>query len=371
MTAHEACQVAAKVIREKCPYATVQEAPLTDGGEGFADILTSQLGGEMIAVNVTGPRQEEQPARYGIVDCERLPEAARKQLDAPAQGTIAVIEMAQASGLQSLADELRDPWQTTPFGTGQLIVHAADKGVSMILLGVGGSATNDLGVGALQAIGLEANDGAGESIEVAIPSHWEHLARFGGEPWPHIPPIRIACDVANPLLGPNGATAVYGPQKGLRKEDFNALEKQAGAIAKKLCSHFDKPRKLMAEPGAGAAGGIAFGLLVGCDAQLVQGFELVSAWLQLDEKLDQAGLVITGEGRFDASSLQGKGPGTVVKGALESGKEVWILAGSVEASVRDQLPKATIKSITPEDMPLSEALPKGSQLLAQTLSQLF
>jgi glycerate kinase len=164
------------------------------------------------------------------------------------------------------------------------------------LLGVGGSATNDLGLGALSALGYAFGTAEGRPLAPPIPASWAQLARITGGVTRPIPPIRIACDVANPLLGPRGATAVFGPQKGLRPADFERLEAECARVAMLLCQHTGQSPELMAFPGAGAAGGIAFGLMAGTGARLLPGSSLVSTWLDLERRLAAADLVITGEG---------------------------------------------------------------------------
>jgi len=327
-----ACAAAATAIREAFPHAHTDEAPLTDGGEGFCEILTHAAGGHVHKQKVHGPRLTPVEAHWGEVDLARLPKLALDLLDLPNHGKLAVIEMAQASGLELLSPEQRDPWHTTSFGVGELIGRAAEAHARAILLGIGGSATNDLGLGALEAVGLEFRDTAGTPLHKITPAKFGDLARIAGEPWPHLPDLRIACDVRNPLLGPNGATAVFAPQKGMPEGDFPRLEKTVGAMAKKLCAHFDQPRTLMMEPGTGAAGGLGFGLRVACTAKLVPGFELISTWLKLEEQIRAADLVVTGEGGFDASSLSGKAVGALAELTLKHHKKLVIFAGSVDAS---------------------------------------
>ena len=186
---------------------------------------------------------------------------------------------------------------------------------------------------------------------------------------PPLPPIRIACDVSNPLLGPRGAAATYGPQKGLRPADLARLDHESARLAMMLCAHHQKPDSLMETPGAGAAGGISFGLMTAAGAQLVPGFDLVSAWLDLETRLAAADIVITGEGRFDDSSLQGKGPGAVAARALALGKPVHVFAGSATASN----PPANLKvhSITPAGMPLDQALRLASLYLSRSIRNAF
>jgi glycerate kinase len=161
------------------------------------------------------------------------------------------------------------------------------------------------------------------------PSQWPRLARIAGEVHATLSPIRIACDVTNPLLGLQGAAAVYAPQKGLRAEDYARLDQETARVAALLCAHCDQPESLHDTPGSGAAGGIAFGLMCATRARLLPGFGLVSAWLRLEARLAAADVVITGEGRFDESSLCGKGPGAVAQRALELGKPVHVFAGQV------------------------------------------
>lgn len=370
MTAYEACQTAQEVILKLHPNWTVTIAPLTDGGEGFCEILTRAAYGKIERVPVLGPQLAPQTSQIGYVDIGKLGKRVRDVLKLPSEGLLAVVEMAQASGLQAMPVNKRDPWLASSYGTGQLIAEAADAGAMEILLGIGGSATNDLGMGALEAIGLQLMDGNMGFIDHATPKDWERVTRLSGEIWPHIPRINIACDVENPLLGPNGATATYGPQKGLKYEDFSRLEKAVGTMAKKLCDHFNKPRTAMAEPGAGAAGGTGFGLQVGCDARLVKGYPLVESWLQLKEKIDEADLIITGEGRFDASSLQGKGPGSILKEAARQHKPAKVVAGLVESKLKLP-PMATADVIAPPGYTKEKSIAEGRKLLARKLVEVF
>lgn len=370
MTAREACETARETLQRIRPTWSITTAPLTDGGEGFCEILTRALYGDLEKVPVFGPRIEPQFANIGYVDASKIPDEARKLMKVAPIGQVAVIEMAQASGLESLPPAQRSPWDTTSFGTGQLIAHAADSGVSAIILGVGGSATIDLGLGALEAIGLELIDEDGNVISHALPRQWPKVLRLRGETWPHVPPIIIACDVRNPLLGPNGAVRIYGGQKGLKPDEMPDYERQLGGMAKKICAHFDVPRTLMAEPGAGAAGGIAFGLQAACDAAIVPGFTLVEAWLNLKKKIADADLVVTGEGRFDASSLQGKGPGSLLRETSRQHKPAKVMAGLIQSGL--QLPpKTTTDVIAPPGYTLERSISEARRLLAKKVCEVF
>lgn len=416
LTAAAACRAVAEALRERHPGWTVVECPQADGGEGFASILTAAAGGREVSQEAMGPRGERRSAGYGRVETSRVPAVVRERLGGlRAGGELAVIEMAAASGLGQVPIEDRDVWQATSVGTGQLIAAAAEAGVSAILLGVGGSATHDVGTGALAALGLQFVDAAGQAVYPPYPKEWHRIVRAAGSVRP-LPPLFIACDVANPLLGPRGAATVYGPQKGLKPEDVARLESETARIARMLGegalsgaaspgrpppSSQDNEKARFAgatgQPGTsigrggaavaeapagnlaagatrqsgkhpeaaaardpwttsggGAAGGISYGLM-SAGARLVPGAELISDWLDLDRKVAEADLVITGEGRFDDSSIEGKGPGALARAALARGKNVLVLAGSVVLSAPP--PAAmTVTAITPPGTPLREAL---------------
>jgi glycerate 2-kinase len=376
LSAPEACRVAAEALRAWDSAVEVTEAPLSDGGEGFATILTQSVGGEEELLTVLGPRFTPREARMGWVELAAVPPAARELLALPTEGRLAVLEMAQASGLESLAPEERDPWQTSTFGTGQMIAHAVAEGADAILLGIGGSATNDLGLGALEALGLIAYDHELQVIRRLVPARWGEVASLSGlvNAARRFPPLRIACDVTNPLLGERGATAVYGPQKGLRAEDQDHLERALRKQALRLLGLFGHDPASFAErldtPGAGAAGGLGFGLCQSLpEARFVPGFALVEAWLDLPARIARADLVLTGEGRFDASSLEGKGPAAVLRRATEAGREVLLLAGALEEAAVAGLPEGVrAVALTPVGLPLPQALAETSGRLKDAIA---
>jgi glycerate kinase len=370
ISASEACDIAARAVGSA--RIEIDVCPLSDGGEGFAEILTRAAGGGMENIMVTGPRGGDVTAGIGRVSLKSIPQRARDLLGAAAlgeTGSVAVIEMAAASGLALLAPALRDPLRATSVGTGQLIRAAADRGACAILLGVGGSATSDMGLGALEALGVGYSDASGAKLAALVPADWPGLRQIVGRVAGPVPPVVIACDVDNPLLGPRGAVAIYGPQKGLRPGDAASLETESRRISALLCSHFGKPASLADLPGAGAAGGITFGLMVAAGAMLAPGFELVAAWLDLDRRIEAADVIITGEGRFDDSSLSGKGPGAVVRRALALGKTVHVFAGSV--SLSREIPGVSAHSITPAGVPLEQALAEAPGRLFDTMRLAF
>ena len=368
LAAPAACAAAAAALRQRHPDWAIELCPLADGGEGFAEILTRSAGGTLSTVSVTGPRGAPVAAPFGLVPWAKIPAPALRLLQLPAtlpaDAELAVIEMAAASGLALLPPGQRDPWQTTTLGTGQLMAAATQAGAAALLLGVGGSATNDLGLGALSALGLVCLSRSGEAIRPPIPARWDMIERITGKTI-SLPPIRIACDVSNPLLGPRGAAAIYGPQKGLQPADLAKLDHASARLGLLLCAQSGQPDSLMDRPGAGAAGGIAFGLMTAAHATLLPGFELVAAWLDLDARIAAADLIITGEGRFDDSSLSGKGPGAVAARALALGKPVHVFAGQVTAG--DARPGLTLHTITPPGQPLAAALREAGANLAATV----
>ncbi len=365
MTAATACAVAAEAAREVFGAdVQIDTAPLTDGGEGFCSILTKAAGGRIDHHSVCGPLGEDLEAPLGWVDSGALPGSVRPFIG-NTSGPLAVIEMAAAAGLEQVPHTQRHPKHCTTHGVGQLIRIAAESGANAILLGIGGSATSDLGLGALEALGLQFS----ETTRIT-PQQWRTVAEIHGSIAVPVPPIYIACDVDNPLLGPCGAAAVYGPQKGLLAEELPAFDREAERLADLLCDYFKKDRSLKNVPGSGAAGGIGFALKVTLGAQHVAGFDLVRAWLDLDGKVAAADLILSGEGKIDRSSLSGKGPYALAMAAHEAGKLCILMAGKVEPdaaeAIRKNFPNCEAHSITPHSCPLPEALANGASNLRTT-----
>jgi glycerate kinase len=371
LSAREACDLAAEALRAERPDWELDLCPLADGGEGFAEILTRAAGGEAFEFTVAGPRDRLVTAALGLVRLDRLPAAARSrlQLDLPGSAPLGVVEMAAASGLALVVPEARDPWKATSLGTGQLIRHAVEKGARAVLLGVGGSATHDLGLGALSALGLRFLSTAGIPFAPPLPADWSRLVRIEGRVDFPLPAIRIACDVSNPLLGASGAAATFGPQKGLQPADTGRLEAESARVADLLCAYCGQGRELTGVAGAGAAGGIAFGLMAGTGARLLSGSALVADWLDLEARLGAADLVLTGEGAFDATSWGGKGPGAVAVRAQALGKPAHVFAGRIETARAE--PGVALHGITPGGMPLPEALRRGGPHLLASVRRAF
>ncbi|MBC8368404.1 MAG: glycerate kinase, partial [Planctomycetes bacterium] len=301
MTAATACEAAARGARAVYgTQVTVVQTPLTDGGEGFCNILTNAAKGHIETHVVCGPLGADLEAPLGWCEIETLPAAVQRSLNLN-QGKIAIIEMAAAAGLEQVPAERRHPKNCTTYGVGELIRIAVAESADAILLGIGGSATSDLGLGALQALGLQFINSEGHLVEQALPRDWPHIQTIQGKLDVPTPPIFIACDVDNPLLGPRGAAAIYGPQKGLTANELDAFETQAAHMAEQLCQHFAQPSTCQEIPGSGAAGGIGFGLNLACGAHYLAGFDLVTDWLELNSKIAAADLILSGEGCIDRS----------------------------------------------------------------------
>lgn len=304
-------------FREVFPNAHYVKLPVADGGEGTVEAMVAATNGEIIEVSVTGPLGDPIQAFYGI--------SGDKQQ--------AFIEMAAASGLEQVPAELRNPLKTTSWGTGELIRCALDSGVKSILIGIGGSATNDGGIGMVQALGaslLDSSDeplglGGGEVARLAsidISGLDKRLKKCR---------IEVACDVTNLLTGKEGATAVFGPQKGATPKMISELDQALDHYAKIISRDLDID--VLTLSGGGAAGGMGAALYAFCGAELRQGIEIVTEALKLDELVRDADLVITGEGRIDSQSIHGKVPIGVAKVAKRYNKPVIGIAGSLTADV--------------------------------------
>lgn len=381
ITAAEACRIARNAIAEKYPDAVITSRPLTDGGEGFATVIAEVAQGELHEVEVPGPRFAMVRGKFAMVDAANIPAAALQRLNLPSLQTgtgIAFVEMASASGYEHLSDDERDPWKTTTYGTGLLIKHAIGAGAGAIVLGIGGSATNDCGAGALEALGVACYDRQLQQITHVTPDKFKLINTLGSTSHlvDRFPPLRIACDVTNPLLGENGATRVFGPQKGLKPEDTDAMERTMRKMGSRLLGLFGKnPAEwdtLMSEPGSGAAGGIGFALRHALpDSGFVEGFKLVSEILDLPRCIRNADCILTGEGRFDASSLSGKGPCSLVELAgVDS--TLHLFCGSADDSVADELmqkfPGLSIRVISDRTLPLAQSLKDTSVNLHGSVS---
>lgn len=315
LSAQAVADAIAAGIHDALPGAVCVKLPLADGGEGTVDTLLAALGGQRLARTVCGPLGAPLRAHFGLTG-----------------SATAIVEMAAASGLALLPPHQRDPLRASSYGTGELIRAALDAGARRLLLGIGGSASNDGGAGMLQALGMRLLDVAGHEIARGGAALAE-LARIdasGLDPRLADCAIEVACDVRNPLLGPHGASAVFGPQKGATPAMVAQLDAALAHFARIV--QRDLGRDVAALPGAGAGGGIGAALIAGLGVALRPGIEVLGELLGLDAAIRAADLVITGEGRIDAQTLSGKAASGVARIAQGHGKPVIAIGGSIECS---------------------------------------
>lgn len=317
LSALEVANAIEQGFREIWPDADYVKLPVADGGEGTVEAMVEATTGRVVEVDVTGPLGEPVTAFYGLSGDERT----------------AFIEMAAASGLEQVPVALRDPLKTTSWGTGELIRHALDAGVDHIIIGLGGSATNDGGAGMVQALGAKLLDARHNDIGKGGAA-LDALAQIDiSQLDPRLAACRIevACDVTNPLIGKEGASAVFGPQKGATAETIDRLDTALAHYAQIIAR--DLGVDVLELAGGGAAGGMGAALYAFCGAQLRRGIEIVTDALQLDACVADADLVITGEGRIDSQTIHGKVPVGVAKVAKRYHKPVIGIAGSLTADV--------------------------------------
>lgn len=328
MSAAEACAAIARGLTggsgSGAGGVEIIQRPVADGGEGMSETICSALGGDWIECSARDPLGETVMAGYGWIEEKKL----------------AIIEMSQASGLWRVAERNRDAWRASTHGTGDLILDALQRGAREIILGLGGSATNDGGLGMAEALGCDPEHPV---IAAAV-------ADAGVR-------VTAACDVRNPLLGDGGCTRVYGPQKGIRPEDFRKHE----ARLQGLVARVEEGARLAEVPGAGAAGGLGFGCLAFLGAELRPGFELVAEVLDLEKAVAEVDLVITGEGSLDAQSLEGKAPSGVAALARAAGKPVVAFAGIADEWVGAVFDR--VWQIRPAGMSVEESMTRGAELL--------
>lgn len=350
MSAKTAAFAMKKGIMKVFPEAECVIVPMADGGEGTLESLVSATEGEIIKTDVIGPLGKKVTAEYGLLG----------------DSETAVIEMASASGLQLIKPEDRNPLHTTSYGTGQLIKHALDKGVNRILIGIGGSATNDGGVGMLQALGVSFKDKDGEELVFGggALKHLHTIDMSGLDERIHNVQIDVACDVNNPLIGPTGASAIFGPQKGATRDMVTILDHNLTHYAKVIKEQLGEDIAFVA--GAGAAGGMGAGLLAFLSARLKKGIDLVIEYTRLEEYVKDADFVFTGEGSIDGQTLYGKTPYGVATVAKKYSVPVIAFAGKIGNDIDALYENGfnAIVGILKEVTSLKESLESGESNLA-------
>ena len=339
-------------FRTVFPTAVYHQLPIADGGEGTVDALMAATGGEVFATQVIGPLGEQIRSFFGVCG----------------DGETAVIEMAAASGLMLVPQEQRNPLLTTSYGTGELIVRALDAGYRRFIIGIGGSATNDAGIGMLQALGVRFLDRNGVDLGYggAVLAQLERIDVSGLDPRIAQSCFEVACDVNNPLTGENGASAVFGPQKGATPQMVAQLDKCLGLFAAVV--RRDLGKDIVDYPGGGAAGGMGAALFAFLQAELKPGVEIVLEHIDFETQVKDADLVITGEGRIDGQSVFGKAPVGVAAVARRYQVPVIAFAGSLGAGA-EEVKKCGIDalfSVVNSPCTLSDALEHAAENLSST-----
>lgn len=370
LTAREAAEAIQRGIAKADPACRTKLIPMADGGEGTADCLITATGGWMERVIVRDPLGREIESGYGV-----LGDAGRGDIGGGGDGSgkVCVIELALSSGLYLIQPHERNPLRTTSYGFGQLIRAALDQGCRTMIVALGGSATNDGGAGMLQALGVELLDADGQEIG------------YGGSELARIAEIRtdrmdsrlreceiiVACDVDNPFVGPRGASAVFGPQKGATEEMVEVLDRSLSHFADVIEGKLGT--RIHDVPGAGAAGGAAGAMLAFLGGKLESGVSLVARYAGLDAAIEKADLVITGEGRIDGQTAGGKTPLGVAKAAKLHGVPVIVLAGSIGEGIESLYEQGVtaVFSMVNGPMSLEEAMAGAGGLLEQSAEQVM
>lgn len=359
LSAVEFCRISEEVIQQHWPHIEVITRPLSDGGEGFIDAFCYAGLAQAIQVDSLDPLGRAITAQYAWQASTRT----------------AIVEMAQASGLPLLTPAERNPMLTSSFGTGLVIKAALERGAKTIILGLGGSATNDGGVGAMQALGIEFLNQQGQAIPLGG-AGLNQLEAIGDIPaslqainW------QLACDVTNPLTGPSGATAIYGPQKGLQTNQLEVLEQGLTRLADVVKQQFS--REILTRPGAGAAGGMAGGFIGVLGAQTANGFDLLAQASQLQQVFEQPNqsnqynqpidLVITGEGKLDAQTRHGKLPIRVAQLAKQYRVPTLALCGQLAVPPQELDEFIGVFSLIPSLVDEASAMQQAPTWLADRL----
>ena len=352
MTSKEACNAMERGIKKVIKDAECIKVPMADGGEGTVEALVEATNGSILNIVVKDPLGKDTEAKFGILGNSKT----------------AIIEMAEASGIALIDREKRNPMITTTYGTGEIIKHALDLGVERIVIGIGGSATNDGGIGMVQALGGKFLDENGKELpfgggelnrlhKIDISGLDKRLKNIE---------IEVACDVTNPLCGPKGASHVFGPQKGATEEMVLKLDSNLNHYSKKIKECLGKDIKDI--EGAGAAGGLGAALVAFLDGKLKRGIELVIKHTALEEKLENADFLFTGEGSIDSQTICGKTPMGVALVAKKKGIKTIAFGGRILEGTENlySIGVTSIFGITPGAISLDKALKDGEKNLERT-----
>src|SRR5947199_3603902 len=362
LNAREVAKKIAKVLRDALPDARIDIVPMADGGEGTAEAICEARGGSWLKCKAHDPLGREIEARYAWIK----------------DGKLAVMEMSEAAGMRRLSESERDPVRATTFGVGEMILDAAGRGANEIIIGLGGSATNDGGFGMARALGFRFDYEHPPSPGFGAASEQEKdkervtdLVNLSRIEKPHdlnLLKIIAAVDVQNPLLGENGATRVFGPQKSASEDELNLLEQALTRLADLVAKEFGSDYR--DRPGAGAAGGLGVGLISFCGATIRPGFDVVAEAVGLESKMKGVDIVITGEGSLDRQTLEGKTPGGVARLARKLGKKVFAIAGRYEGNQQVHELFDEVDQLARSDMSEKEQMKRAGELLREKAREL-
>lgn len=349
MSAPQAAAAMAAGAREALPHSEIELLPVSDGGEGFAQTVVVALDGRWVEAVVDDALGRPITAGFGLC------------------GTTAVLDLASAAGLEGIAAQERDVMRSSTRGLGQLMRAALERGATRLLVGLGGSATNDMGLGMLVALGATVTDDVGRPVP-PVPEAFGHVARIDPVPARRAVTgieLTVACDVTNPLLGPHGATVVFGPQKGVRPDQVGELDHELRRLAA-----LTGAAARADDPGAGAAGGTGFALAGVLGARMVPGIEAVSQAVGLEDRIKGADLVLTGEGAVDGQSLKGKAVSGVVRAARRHGVPVVVFGGVLREGAELLLaPGVELVEVSQSGEDLQAALSHGAVNLRQAVAK--
>jgi glycerate kinase len=352
LNAREVAENIAKGLLDALPDVRIDIVSMADGGEGTAEAICEARNGSWLKCKAHDPIGREIEARYAWIE----------------DGKLAVMEMSETAGMRRLSENERDPVCATTFGVGEMILDAANRGANEIVIGLGGSATNDGGFGMARALGFRffrgAKELAGALSELTELTEIILPGKVVGE----LPKIIAAVDVQNPLLGKNGATRIFGPQKAASKDEINVLERALTRLADVVGRDFGFDYR--GKPGAGAAGGLGFGLMSFCSATIRPGFDVVAEAVGLESKMKEVDVVITGEGSLDRQTLEGKTPAGVARLARKLGKKVFAIAGRTDRNRRVHELFDEVYELARPGMSEKEQMKHAGELLRETAQKL-
>jgi glycerate kinase len=349
LSAVEVAEHIATGLREVLPRAKIDIVPMADGGEGTAEAICHALGGSWVTCAAHDSLGHPIETRYAWIDERKL----------------AVIEMSEVAGMRRLCESERDLLRATTFGVGEMLLDAMKRGACVIMIGLGGSATNDGGLGMARTLGFRFFDDEHELF--GGPAELVRLARIVPPPL-QLPKIVAAADVRNPFLGVRGATRIFGSQKGANADKIEILERALSRLAEVVARDLHIDQRDVA--GAGAAGGLGFGLMSFCQAQLHSGFDLVAEAIGLEEKVQKADVIITGEGRLDLQTLEGKAPAGVAQLARRHGKCVYAIVGQVTPDPKCVGLFDGVYELTRQPITADEAMKRTVELLRERACEL-